>query len=135
MGITLEIYRSGAKKKTSSFGIESYSYSESICDIDSRTAWFLVNYLHHIQKIDISKCMIDTEIDVGVLLDFAKRVDSISMFDSESEIEDKIGVPRGWYDRYSPQELSEDIMYAKYDIIRKFNPVLSEKSVIIDAGW
>lgn len=135
MGITLEIYRSGAKKETDTFGIEHYLDNCCICDIDSRTAWFLVNYLHHVQKIDTSECMIDTEIDVGVLLDFAKRVDSISMFDSKSEIEDKIGVPRGWYDRYSPQELSEDIMYAKYDIIRQFNPVLSEKSVIIDAGW
>lgn len=116
-------------------GIEFYTTDAYICNVDSRAAWLLVGYLRHVQKIDTAECKIDRKIEVSVLLDFTKRIDSISMFDGIKEIEKKMGFPDGWYSSYNVQKLSENIMYAKYEILRQFTQIWTEKFVIIDAGW
>lgn len=135
MGITLDIYKCDARKKSHEFYGEQYLDEYHICDIDSRLAWTLVSYLHYVKKIDISECVIDKKVEVEALLDFAKRVDSISMFDSIREIEKKMGFPEGLYSKYGVNELSEDFMYAKYEILRQFTQIWTEKFVIINAGW
>lgn len=135
MSITLDIYKENARKKIDEYTGECYMDDYYICDIDSRMAWLLVDYLRHVKKIDTSKCVIDEKIEVSVLLDFAKRIDSISMFDGIKEIEKKMGFPDGWYSSYNVQELSENIMYAKYEILSQFTQIWADKFVIIDAGW
>lgn len=135
MGITLDIYKGNARKTTNQHGGKYYKDDYYICSVDSRTAWLLVGYLIHVQKIDTAECQIDRKIKVSVLIDFVKRLDSVSMFDHIRVVEDKIGVQRGWFSNYEPQELLAEIMYAKYDISVKPKRLFEEEYVIIDAGW